>query len=277
MKNTKEDKTYEKLYGLYLLAAVLFCACSAPTNNLQKNPNTPLGYLDKSGKIELDLSKNSGPFIDVAYRNLSNEEIAAESKYIVYAEVSDVNYYNDKQLYSIVKVNVLDSFGSETAPQTLYLGSDQCILPAREAIADPEEYAKTLEEYEKDPESTWLPDEDEYSIQILPGERFYNIGDRYILLLRENQLTSSETNEPLMSVVQGLYGAFLEVGENQFVNIREVHSDLQTMTLDSSLMTDPEINDTAAILSHEDFRRLGESDEFPVAIYTPVVTKVEDD
>lgn len=265
----------KKRYGLSLLIVTMLCACSSSPNSLKKSPYNLLRYLDKSGEIELNLTENSGPLIDLYYPDLSNEEILSNTEYMVYAEISDVNYYNDKQLYSIVELNVIKSFGSEPVPQTLYLVSDQCILPAREAIADPQEYAQTLEEYEKDLENTWLPDEDEYYVQIIPGERFYGIGDKYIFLLKESEFKSSATDEPLMSSVLGPYSEFMEVGDNQFVGVQNVHSDLQTLTLDSEQKTDFSLSDQAIIFNKENFERLKEGGDFPVPIYTKSVHKKE--
>lgn len=262
----------EKKTIIFMSALFLLSACSSAQEPFKKSKNTLLGYLNDRGEINLDLTENSGPYIDIYIPDTTNEKVLEETDYIVYAEVDDVNYYIDDMPKSIVQLTVLDSLGPKTAPQTLYLGSDQCILPARQAIADPAEAAKAMEAYEKDPENNWIPDEDDFYIQIMPEERFYKIGDRYIFLLKEKKSESSREDQTLYIPVYGSRSSFLEVEENQFVNVGRINSESQTLSLDLQDIPVSSISPDADYLTLEDFAVYAEGGELPTLIVYKVNT-----
>lgn len=252
------------IFSIFFL--LLISACSSSRSFSSKSSLTQRSYLEDGQNIELDLRDNLGPYIDVSYPETTNAEFLEKSKYIVYAEIKDVYYYNVGRMHSIAELNVLDSLGAETAPQTLFLASDQCILPARQAIADPVEAARALAAYEKDPDNTYIPDEDEYYTQILPGERYYCIGDRYVFLLQEGQSESLTGHQSCVIPVLGKFGVFLEVGDNQFVSVEKVQSDIQTLSLDTREVLKPAVSNEITPLTLEDFEQFASSGEFPVEI-----------
>ena len=260
----------------YLASSLLLSACSAagqPNQPVKKSRNTLQGYLEERNQFDVDLSLNSGSAIDMIYKDETNEEVREKADCIVYAEVNYGSYFMDDLPYSIVELNVLNSLGPNEAPQTLYLATDQCILPAREATADPEEAARAAEAHEKDPENNWFPDEDEFFIQIMPNDRFYTIGDRYVLLLKEKK-SESDDEQILYNTVSGTYGSFLEVADDQFVNVGRISSSTQTMSLKVQEIPASAISVYAEFVTLEDFAEFAQGGELPASIvYEDVIVQ----
>lgn len=261
----------KKIAVIWMSAFLLLSACSSAQEPFKKSPNTLLGYLNDRGAIDLDLTKNLGPFIDIYVPDQTNKEILEETEYIVYAEVNDVDYFIDDMPESIVELDVLDSLGSKAAPQKLYLSSDQCILPARQAIADPVEAARAMEAHERDPENNWIPDEDDFYIQIMPNERFYSIGDRYIFLLHKMAPETSDNEQDLYIPVGGSYGSFLEVEENLFVNVGRIQSEIQTLSMEPQEIPASSISKEADYLTIEDFLEFAVGGDLPTKIIYDIV------